>query len=355
MPNLVQMLSERGQCINVTATTIAETKCAGHSPVGTAQRIPRIVWQTSQFSNASLPSDIATIRQTHIASNPEYRFHLISDATADAFIRASFSPYVYAAYQSLQWGVAKADFWRYCVLLERGGIYLDIDSRLRRPLRTLIRPGDSAVLADEWHHRERPKWRWGAGPWCKCNTEPCRAQLMKLRCNTSHVLQIPGQRDFENCRSGLPRLHTQIAQLMLVAERGHPLFVEMVHETARAIHAWRDTPESLSLPLVNRVLVLTGPCALALVFQRWVGSGTACYREADGTLICQVRGDSTKHPTSAKGGCFRLLPERTGRDYEPYAERHPYHWNSQYDRSNASSWERLDHQTDALKRKDVTV
>tara|TARA_B110001452_G_scaffold244451_1_gene228473 strand:- start:727 stop:1719 length:993 start_codon:yes stop_codon:yes gene_type:complete len=311
----------------------------------TRQRIPRIVWQTSRHSVENLPSDLAAARRTAQEQNPEYEFKLVDDASADAFIRAEFAAPVHVAFRSLKWGVARADLWRYCVLLRRGGVYLDIDSRLRRPLRELIRPNDSAVLADELSHRARHGWRWGDGSWCKCSTTTCRKQLMQLRFNATKILQVPGQQQFDRCRSTLPRLHTQLAQFMLVFEPGHPFLAELIFETVRSIREWRDTAESLTVPLVARVLALTGPCAITSVFHRWVANGAACHEETDGTLTCavnQLRDALSPQPERPpQPACFRLLPERN-RNYRPYADRY-FLTEKAYTSSandNMSLWER---------------
>jgi mannosyltransferase OCH1-like enzyme len=45
--------------------------------------------------------------------------------------------------------VAKADFWRYLVLYKYGGVYLDMDSSILRPLSELICEDDSAFITAE--------------------------------------------------------------------------------------------------------------------------------------------------------------------------------------------------------------
>ena len=74
---------------------------------------------------------------------------LTGDAAALAFVRLWFTPAVSRAYAALTAGVARADLWRYCAVYVHGGVYLDADDALRRPLDELLRPGDSAVLSQE--------------------------------------------------------------------------------------------------------------------------------------------------------------------------------------------------------------
>lgn len=55
-------------------------------------------------------------------------------------------------------GAAKADFFCYAILYKRGGIYLDIDSRILKPLDQLILPDDTAIIARESHFENYIQW-----------------------------------------------------------------------------------------------------------------------------------------------------------------------------------------------------
>src|SRR5690606_10445311 len=55
------------------------------------------------------------------------------------------------AYNQLTIGAAKADFFRYAILYKKGGVYLDIDSGMSKPLKYLIRPDDVALISKERH------------------------------------------------------------------------------------------------------------------------------------------------------------------------------------------------------------
>ena len=52
-------------------------------------------------------------------------------------------------YLKLQNIVAKADVWRYTILLNEGGVYLDIDSQINKSLTELIKPDDKAIITAE--------------------------------------------------------------------------------------------------------------------------------------------------------------------------------------------------------------
>ena len=110
--------------------------------------IPRHVWQTSHLTEDALPPIARANRIRMQRDNPEWSFHLVNDTMASAFIHSEFSPTVANAYDSLRYGVAKADFWRYCVLYVHGGVYVDVDSALISPLDHFIR---AELPPAEWH------------------------------------------------------------------------------------------------------------------------------------------------------------------------------------------------------------
>lgn len=69
----------------------------------------------------------------------EYNFY--DDETAGEFLGMHFPPEVREAYDSVTPGAFKADLFRYCVLLIRGGVYADMDVMLQTNL-------DDAVAND---------------------------------------------------------------------------------------------------------------------------------------------------------------------------------------------------------------
>lgn len=81
--------------------------------------------------------------------NPNYKYHFFDDDAIDKFIKEEFDTDVYNQYCKLNIGAAKADFFRYAILLKRGGIYLDIDSRVTGSLDSWILPNDKAIISKE--------------------------------------------------------------------------------------------------------------------------------------------------------------------------------------------------------------
>jgi inositol phosphorylceramide mannosyltransferase catalytic subunit len=57
-----------------------------------------------------------------------WKYHLYNDKNCLQFIRENFNEQILAIYCSLPFGVMRADFWRYCILYKKGGLYADLDS-----------------------------------------------------------------------------------------------------------------------------------------------------------------------------------------------------------------------------------
>lgn len=98
--------------------------------------IPKVIYQT--WKTVNLTSKVRSVSERIRVLNPEYTMYLYDDDEIDSFIRLNFEERIYAAFSKLKNGAARADFWRYCVLYKNGGIYLDIDSEILRPLNELI-------------------------------------------------------------------------------------------------------------------------------------------------------------------------------------------------------------------------
>lgn len=109
--------------------------------------IPKIIHQT--FKSANLPF----LTRWHISQfrkkNPEYAYEFYDDQRIERFISQEFDHETLNLYQKLNIGAAKADFFRYAVLLKNGGVYLDIDSLINGKLDDFILPTDVAIISSE--------------------------------------------------------------------------------------------------------------------------------------------------------------------------------------------------------------
>lgn len=109
--------------------------------------IPKVIYQT--WKTKKLPVTIQEVRKKIMDLNPGYQFVLYDDDDMEKFVKVNFGKEVFEAYSQLNVGAAKADFWRYCILYKNGGIYLDMDADILRPMDELIRKDDMALVTRE--------------------------------------------------------------------------------------------------------------------------------------------------------------------------------------------------------------
>lgn len=100
-------------------------------------KFPAYIWQTWKYTPAS--GEFDEIFREPEASwtilHPTFVHEVITDSVAVHLMRHLYAsvPDVLEAYNSLPLPVLKADFFRYLILLARGGIYSDIDTAALKP------------------------------------------------------------------------------------------------------------------------------------------------------------------------------------------------------------------------------
>lgn len=90
--------------------------------------------------------------------NPEYNHYLYDDNDMDNFVNQHFNGEIAECYNKLNIIVAKVDFWRYLILYKYGGVYLDMDSSIDKPLDKLIKEEDQAIITAEGNPNMYVQW-----------------------------------------------------------------------------------------------------------------------------------------------------------------------------------------------------
>lgn len=90
--------------------------------------------------------------------NSDYTYYLYDDNDMDDFVNEHFNGEISECYNKLNIIVAKVDFWRYLVLYKYGGIYLDMDSSIEKPLNELINHEDQAIITAEGNPNLYVQW-----------------------------------------------------------------------------------------------------------------------------------------------------------------------------------------------------
>lgn len=179
-----------------------------------ASRIPRVIHQT--FRSRRVPGAMASAVGTWISMNPDYEYRLFDDADIHA-LAAGFDcsdlPFdrdaLCRALHTIRPGAGRADLFRYLLLYERGGVYMDIDTVCLAPLSRFVHPADDVVsgvgLRGDFH-------QWGL-------IYSPRHPFMKraLENAVSNVLRRTFVAGFENTLEGLcgpPCLDLSIKQVL---------------------------------------------------------------------------------------------------------------------------------------------
>ena len=95
--------------------------------------VPRVTLY--QVFRRPVPADIVAQNLANIPIPVRYSFIYDGVELRDYFVRHS-DPRLLPLFDSLKFVAWKVDLWRYCRLYESGGMYLDADALLLRPLST---------------------------------------------------------------------------------------------------------------------------------------------------------------------------------------------------------------------------
>lgn len=134
------------------------------SPAVKASRtIPRVIHQILLDKTRIVPciaDNIARLQDM----NPGWRHVLHDNAEIQQHIATHFGSDVLGAYNSINplYGAARADFFRYLLMYQDGGVYLDVKSGCSRPLDDIIEDDDELLLS-RWDNQPGGKFEgWGA-------------------------------------------------------------------------------------------------------------------------------------------------------------------------------------------------
>ena len=113
--------------------------------------IPKVIYQT--HPNKTFTDAFHWMWENTLCFNSGYKHNIFDDSEMDDYINDTCSAELAAAYNRLSIPVAKSDVWRYAILYNEGGVYLDMDARLDVCLNDFLSPDDDAVISagqDDW-------------------------------------------------------------------------------------------------------------------------------------------------------------------------------------------------------------
>jgi len=174
------------------------------------QNIPKIIYQT--FKSNELSSKMFNNAKSFIDLNPEYRYEFYDDSRMIDYVNNydcrdfNFNNNdLRKAFNSLAVGAGKADLWRYLILYETGGVYVDIDSKCIRPLNTIINPKDDIVTGIAgWSHNfdnSQIIWKHLFPQWILIHTEKSMILKKIIEASVNAIntrTPVPGSEDCIN-------------------------------------------------------------------------------------------------------------------------------------------------------------
>ncbi|KAL2135997.1 hypothetical protein VTI74DRAFT_5884 [Chaetomium olivicolor] len=109
-------------------------KLAYQYPYDVESKFPAYIWQTWKWTPAHGEFTFREQEASWTEQHPGFIHEVITDQVAVHLLRLLYAsvPEVLEAYDALPLPVLKADFFRYLILLARGGIYSDIDTSVIR-------------------------------------------------------------------------------------------------------------------------------------------------------------------------------------------------------------------------------
>ncbi|WP_024913396.1 glycosyltransferase family 32 protein [Chania multitudinisentens] len=115
------------------------------------KKIPRKIHQIYTAGWDALPDEIKALAHELQQKNPAWAYRFYDDQAITNYIGQHFGPDTLALYQRInpEYGAARADLFRYLVMYNEGGVYLDIKSSCDRPLDDII-PEDCELILCHW-------------------------------------------------------------------------------------------------------------------------------------------------------------------------------------------------------------
>lgn len=126
-----------------TLTDRAATHRDGSPPV-----IPRRCIQTAE--QAEFGTDHHAVLQELRQRNPDLDFLIFDRARRDAYMAQHWNRHpIGNIYQRARFGAMRADIFRYCVIHDQGGFYLDINKVLIQPLSSFVAADNQGLISFE--------------------------------------------------------------------------------------------------------------------------------------------------------------------------------------------------------------
>ncbi|KAK6080970.1 initiation-specific alpha-1,6-mannosyltransferase [Seiridium cupressi] len=214
------------------------------------EEFPRKIWQSWKDDSENPTERTTGFPKKWRELNPDYRYERITDANINEYVRGRYDGDIPEVFTKATDPILKADYLRYLVLLEEGGVWADIDVLPHQPI--------SKWVPEEHHDR---------------------------------VNLVVG---IENDHSGKPiwpgsPYSVQLSQYTVLAKPHHPAIANLVGSVNKNLKALLESKASTSNHMVSfeEVMTNTGPFAFTDALMTYFGSVTG--REHNGNEFTALK------------------------------------------------------------------
>lgn len=192
--------------------------------------IPKKIHQVWLKGFDNIDSYSKEVIKDNLKMNPEWEYKCYNLEEIDKYIKYHESEYVYNAFKKInpKFGAVISDLFRYIVIYHEGGLYLDIKSKITKPL-------------DEWVHKKK--------------------LLISFFGNYEEINSVIISKYYKNCDK---KYKSQLSQFSFIYPKKFPILRKLIDYIAQNIYNYKNN-YFLKILLGNslynlyKIFVLTGP------------------------------------------------------------------------------------------------
>jgi len=109
--------------------------------------IPKVIYQTWKTQN--IHKNIHKLHNKMLKINSDYEHIIYTDDQMFDFVKSNYDKNIFNFFERINNIVSRADFWRYLILYQKGGIYLDIDSTINTKISSFLNDDDDSLITVE--------------------------------------------------------------------------------------------------------------------------------------------------------------------------------------------------------------
>jgi mannosyltransferase OCH1-like enzyme len=120
--------------------------------------IPKVIYRTAAYDMLCLPHMIWDLYRKEKEINSNYEYFYFDDWQCEAYILTAYGSYIRDLYLKLLPTAFRADFFRYLLLYDKGGIYMDFTQHSVMPMDYIIKDYKEVYVSDYYtFNDETPK------------------------------------------------------------------------------------------------------------------------------------------------------------------------------------------------------